>query len=104
MEHSSHSPTAIEVGAAEMPRPGWFGKMKQSKYLYYAFVIMVTASAIVLMVVPSEVLTAPEDNPELDLDTTFGTLVRFLVVRERVCMCREMREREREHAHKNALK
>ena len=58
-------------------RVGLFQRAKGSKIIYFSFVIVVAIFAIVLMVLPNELISPAPEDPELDLDTTFGTLVCF---------------------------
>lgn len=51
---------------------------RDSTWLYFAYVVLVTALAIVLMVVPGQEINEVPADAKLQLDTTFSDLVRHV--------------------------
>lgn len=49
--------------------------MASNSWIYVAYVILITAAAIVLMVVPSKEMNDASADAKLQLDTTFSDLV-----------------------------
>ncbi len=70
-----------EETLAASSAPGWqsgsmYERIKSNKKIYLAFVLAVTCGAIVLMVIPAELVSKPPpEDAQVDLETTFSTLV-----------------------------
>jgi hypothetical protein len=68
-------------------RNSLLARAKASKGLYAAFVLTAAVGAIALMVVPAELMSEAPTQTELNLETTFSTLVRLILLLSTATHC-----------------